>query len=441
MAGLPPAALFASYGALCMAPLILAGVQGQPARNIARELSSGLAMVGYVMALLQFVLSGRFEWLSGRTGIDRIMRFHQVAPWAILAFVIAHPLLIAAPRLVPYPSDALLALNMMFSSQNLRSGVMAWVLAISLVPLALFRDWLPFRYELWRLSHGLFAIAIALFSIHHALRVGTHSTGWLAAFWLVATILALTAMLHTYVLKPFLQLRAPYRVVSNRKVADRMWEIAIEPEHGAGMEFAPGQFVWLNLGHSAFSRSEHPFSISSAPTERPHISFTIKENGDFTGCIGGIVPGTRAYLDGPHGNFTIAGRHARGIVFIAGGVGFAPIISMLRQFKVGRYPHPLRLIYGNRLETQILYREEIEALKDVLDFDLYYVLSDPPPGWRGLVGELTPGILNNCLESIGTDEWLFFVCGPPPMMNTVERALIARGVLRTRIVSERFRYD
>jgi NAD(P)H-flavin reductase len=58
-------------------------------------------------------------------------------------------------------------------------------------------------------------------------------------------------------------------------------------------------------------------------------------------------------------------------VFIAGGVGFAPIISILRQFKAGRYPHPLRLIYGNRVETQILYREEIEALKDVLDFDLY----------------------------------------------------------------------
>jgi predicted ferric reductase len=439
--GLPPAVLFASYGVLCLVPLIIAGVQGQPARNIFRGLSSGLVMVGYAMALLQFVLSGRFEWLSGRTGIDRIMRFHQVAPWAILAFVIAHPLLIAAPRLVPYPSDALLALKMMFSSQNLRSGVIALLSVILLVPLAVFRDRLPFRYELWRLSHGLFAIAIVVFGTHHTLRVGTHSTGWLAAFWLVAAILAPTAMLHTYVLKPLLQLRVPYRVVSNRKVADRMWEIAIEPEHGAAMEFAPGQFVWLNLGHSSFSRTEHPFSISSAPTERPHIAFTIRENGDFTGCIGGIVPGTRAYLDGPHGSFTMAGRDARGIVFIAGGVGFAPIISMLRQFKAGHYPHPLRLIYGNRVETQILYREEIEALKDALDFDPYYVLSDPPAGWRGLVGELTPEILNNCLESIGTDEWLFFVCGPPPMINTVERALIARGVPRTRIVSERFGYD
>jgi predicted ferric reductase len=440
-ARVPPTVLFACYGVLCLAPLILAGAQGQPARNIFRELSSGLAMVGYVMALFQFVLSGRFEWLSGRTGIDRIMRFHQVASWAILAFVIVHPLLIATPRLVPHPGDALVALNRMFSSQTLRSGVVAWGLVILLVPLAALRDRLPFRYELWRLSHGLFAIAIAVFGTHHTLRVGTHSTGWLAVFWMLATILALSAVLHTYVLKPILQLRAPYRVVSNRKVADRMWEIVIEPEHGAAMEFAPGQFVWLNLGHSPFNHTEHPFSISSAPAERPRIAFTIKENGDFTDRIGGIPPGTRAYLDGPHGNFTIAGREARGIVFVAGGVGFAPIVSMLRQLKARHYPHPLRLIYGNRVETQILYGEEIQALKDVLDFDFHYVLSDPPAGWTGLVGELTPAIVNDCLESFGTDEWLFFVCGPPPMMNSIERALTARGVPRNRIVSERFRYD
>lgn len=121
--GLSPIVLFAGYGVLCLVPLILAAVQGQPLRNIFRELSSGLVMVGYVMMLLQFLLSGRFEWLSGRIGIDRTMRFHQVASWAILAFVVVHPLLYAAPRLIPDPTDALVALNRMFSSQNLRSGV------------------------------------------------------------------------------------------------------------------------------------------------------------------------------------------------------------------------------------------------------------------------------------------------------------------------------
>jgi predicted ferric reductase len=434
--------LFGGYGVLCLLPLILAVLQGQPVRSVFRELSSGLVMVGYVMTLLQFLLSGRFEWLSGRVGIDRTMRFHQVTSWVILAFIVVHPLLYAAPRLVPDPVDALTALSQMFSSQSLRSGVVAWLLMILLVPLALFRDRLPFRYELWRLSHGLFALVIAVFGTHHTLRVGTYSADhWLAAFWIAATILALLAMFRIYVLKPLLQLREPYRVVSNQKVADRMWEVVVEPEQGAAMRFAPGQFVWLNLGHSTFSLTEHPFSISSAPVDRPRIAFTIKESGDFTNRIGNIAPGTRVYLDGPHGNFTLAGREAKGVVFIAGGVGFAPIMGMLRQLKAERYPHPLRLIYGNRVETQILCRKEIDALKEVLDFDVYYVLSEPPAGWTGLIGELTPQVLDKCLATLAGKEWLFFVCGPPPMMNSVERTLSKRGVPGSQIVSERFKYD
>lgn len=440
--GLSPNVLFAGYGVLCLVPLILAALQGLPSRNIFRELSSGLVMVGYVMMLLQFVLSGRFEWLSGRIGIDRTMRFHQVASWAILAFIVVHPLLYAAPRLLPDPTDALVALNRMFSSQSLRSGVVAWWLMILLVLLAVFRDRLPFRYELWRLSHGLFAIAIAVLGTHHTLRVGSYSADpWLAAFWIAATALALLAMIHIYVFKPLMQLRAPYRVASNRKVADRIWEITIEPKRNESIRFAAGQFVWLNLGHSPFSLAEHPFSFSSAPADRPRVAFTIKESGDFTSRIGSITVGTRAYLDGPHGNFTLAGRKATSIVFIAGGVGFAPIMSMLRQLKAERYQHPLRLIYGNRVETQILFREETEALRDAIDFRVHYVLSEPPTGWSGAVGELTPTILDKCLEDIQGDEWLFFVCGPPPMMDSVERTLIARGISRNRIVSERFKYN
>ena len=441
-AGLPPLILFALYGLLCLLPVTLAALQGHPARNIFRELSSGLVMVGYVMTLLQFVLSGRFEWISGRIGIDRTMRFHQVTSWAILSFILVHPLLYAVPRLFPDPMDAVNALQRMFSSPNLRSGVIAWYLMILLVLLAVFRDRLPIRYEYWRLSHGLFAVAIAVAGTAHTLGVGTYSADrWLAGFWIIATIVAVLAMLHIYVLKPLSQRNEPYRVVSNRKVADRMWEVAVEPVRGPGMRFAAGQFVWLNLGHSTFSLTEHPFSISSAPAERPRIAFTIKESGDFTNRIGAIAVGTPAYLDGPHGNFIVAGREARGAVFIAGGVGFAPIMSILRQLKAERYPHPLRLIYGNRVATQILYLEEIEALKQALDLEVHYVLSEPPPGWTGSVGELSPGLLNDYIDSNGANDWLYFVCGPGPMMTSVERTLTDRGVQRSRIVAERFKYD
>jgi predicted ferric reductase len=208
-----------------------------------------------------------------------------------------------------------------------------------------------------------------------------------------------------------------------------MWEVTLEPERGAALDFAPGQFVWLNLGHSPFNLVEHPFSISSAPADRPRIAFIIKESGDFTRRIGTIAPGTRAYLDGPHGSFTPAGRPLAPIAFIAGGVGFAPIMGMLRELAVQRHAGPLRVIYGNRIEAQVLYREETEALKARLDLRVDYVFSD-----------LTPEVLAGRLEMPDRARWLYFVCGPAPMMDSVERALHAQGVPRHRIISERFSY-
>jgi predicted ferric reductase len=440
-AGLSPTALFGGYALLGVAPLLLGWLIEPPSRSFWRELSGGLVMVAYAMTLMQFMLSGRLEWLSGRVGIDRSMRFHKVTAWVILAIVVAHPLLYAVPRLVPDPMDALDALRRMFASERLRSGVVAWWLMIAIVLLAALRDRLPMRYETWRLSHGLAALAIAGSGTHHTLAVGTYSSEpWLAAFWIVATTLAVLALLHVYLVRPLIKRRAPYRVVANRKVAQRMWELVIEPERGEGMSFAAGQFVWLNLGHAPFSLVEHPFSMSSAPAQRPRIAFTIKESGDFTGRIGAVAPGTRAYVDGPHGNFCLAGRDVRGLVFVAGGVGLAPVMSMLRQLAAERWPHPVRLIYGNRVEDQILYRDELEALKSTLDFDVAHVLSEPPQAWRSVVGMLTREVLDALLDSYGGGDWTYFLCGTPAMMTSVERALAARGVPRGRIVSERFSY-
>jgi predicted ferric reductase len=442
--GLPPKALFAGYVVLCLLPLVFAAIQGRPLRNdLSRELSGGLIMVAYVMTLAQFVMSGRFFALTGPMGIDRVMRFHQVASWFILAAFILHPLLYSVIDLHPDPMNAIRSLQRrFFVVQPMRTGVIAWWLMILLVLMAVWRDRLPFRYEGWRLTHGVLAILIALFGTHHTLRVGTYSADpVLAGFWYLATAAAVLTMVYVYIAKPLLHLRRPYRLVSNRKVADGMWELALEPEGGPPLPYAAGQFAWVNFGHSPFSLTEHPLSMSSAPVEQPRIAFTIKESGDFTNRIGEVPLGARSYVDGPHGNFTMAGRAAKGAVFIAGGVGFAPVVGILRQLKAEGYPHPLRLIYGNRVETQILYRDEIDAFSPPLDFQVHYVLSEPPAGWTGLVGDLTPDILARCLDPLGGDDRLYFVCGPPVMIKAVERALLARGIPSSRIIEERFKYD
>lgn len=66
------------------------------------------------------------------------------------------------------------------------------------------------------------------------------------------------------------------------------------------------------------------------------------------------------------------------LVVIAGGVGFAPMLAILRHAAAEGYAHPVRLVYGNRAESQILYREELEAMKATLDLEVHLVLSEPP---------------------------------------------------------------
>ena len=122
------------------------------------------------------------------------------------------------------------------------------------------------------------------------------------------------------------------------------------------------------------------------------------------------------------------------------GVGFAPVISILRQLRAESYADPVTLVYGNRVETQILYREELEAMAREIPLELRFVLAEPPPGWRGAVGQLTPDVLAGLLDAPRRAHWQYFVCGPPPMMNSVEHGLRALGVPARQIVAEHFQY-
>jgi predicted ferric reductase len=439
--GLAPWALVALYVAVGFAPLVLAGLQGQAGRGFWHALSSGLVMVAFAMTLAQFLLSGRFRQISGKVGIDLTMRFHQLAAWSLLAFVLVHPFLYALPTLAADPAAGFARIRGMFASPGLRTGVIAWWLLVLLVLMGAWRDRLPIRYEFWRLSHGLGAALAAALAAHHTLAVGSHAADpLLAGFWIALTGIALASLVHVYLIKPLLQRRDPWHVAANEPAADRMWRVALEPASGRAPDFAAGQFAWANLGHSPFSLTEHPFSISSAPSDRPRVEFTIKEAGDFTDRVGTVPLGTAAYLDGPHGAFTPAGRPACRLVLIGGGVGFAPLLGILRALAHAGWPHPVDVIYGNRVASQIIARDELEAMAGRLDLRLHLVLSEPPPDWTGAVGELTPDMLAACLPERDAGA-LYLVCGPTPMMNVVEHGLLGLGIPADRIVSERFAYD
>jgi predicted ferric reductase len=303
------ALLLALYVGLTLLPLALAATQGLPRRPWLDELSSGLAMAGFAMLLLEFALSGRYRRLSARIGMDLTMRFHQLMAIAALAFLLFHPFLYA-PAFSERPAyGAGRTMRVLLTPAATVSGMAAWMLLAMLVVLAWFRSQLHWSYEAWRLSHGFGALAIAALGTHHVLDTGRYAQDpWMRAFWLGACAAAFAALAAVYVVKPLLQSGRRWRVDVVAPEAERLWRVVLEPDNARDFRFDAGQFVWLKL-HRALGRiTEHPFSIASAPGQLPRLQFLIKEAGDFTGSIGRLAPGTAAYVDGPYGNLTLEGR-------------------------------------------------------------------------------------------------------------------------------------
>jgi ferredoxin-NADP reductase len=99
------------------------------------------------------------------------------------------------------------------------------------------------------------------------------------------------------------------------------------------------------------------------------------------------------------------------------------------------------LVYGNRREDQIVYREELEAFDRDQFTTVVLVLGEPPENWPGYSGMADAELVRNLFGDPDRRKWTYMICGPAPMLDTVEDALIEIGVPARQILSEKFEYD
>ncbi|WP_210878136.1 ferric reductase-like transmembrane domain-containing protein [Roseovarius autotrophicus] len=440
---MPAALLIPLYLFLALLPLGLAWAQGLPPRHLMDELASGAGLVAMAMILAEFFLLGRFRSITRRAGSDVVMRAHQLLARAALVLVVLHPVLYVSPMVPPPVWDVTAQGALNYGWTGLWPGIAALLLLGGLVAMAIGRDICGLRYEVWRLLHGLGAVLVAGFGVLHALRAGRYSAdpvlGWV---WLALLTLALAALAWVYVLAPLRRWRRPWRVAAIRPAATRTWTVTLDPAFDGGLDYRAGQFAWVNIGRGVFSLDENPFSVSSAPASGQEVEFIIKELGDFTGTIGQIRPGTRAWLEAPHGHLTHSDHpDAPGIALIAGGVGIAPLIGILREMEATSDTRPCVLLYGNRTEAQIVARDELDRIGARAGTEIVHVLSEPPEDWTGATGLIDADLLRARFADPSRHDWLYVLCGPPPMMRAVEDALLALSIPSRRILSEQFVYD
>jgi predicted ferric reductase len=434
--------LIGLYLLVVLAPLGIAWASGLQPRDWRDELGSALGLVAFAAILVEFVLSGRFKSVSRRIGMDLTIRAHQLLARTILMLLLLHPFLYVAPYGSPRPWDPTGRETLLVDGATLASGTLAWLIVFILVVTGIARTQMPYRYETWRLAHGLGAVAVAGLGAHHTLGAGRYSSSAImSGYWTVLLVVATSALVWVYLLRPLGRMRRPYVIESVRQIADRTWELVVAPKGHAGLAFIAGQFAWLRVGATPFSVNENPFSIATAPAPHGKIGFVIKEVGDFTRSISRLYPGERAWLDGPYGNLIVQGEDIDHIVMVAGGVGVAPFLSILRALALAGDERPVSLVYGNRHQTQIVYPRELSNLAGARNVSVVHVLSEPPPNWSGKTGLIGPALLRDVLGTAPISRGLYLLCGPPGMITAAERALLELGVPSDRIRTERFDYD
>ncbi len=401
------------YTLAILSPLIIGRLLGIEHGGGKREFAVGSGMVALMLLLTTFLLSGRFNWVAGKRGLDLTLKFHRRVAFIALVFLLLHIFLIA-PFSMP---------------NNIGLPGFAILLVVILIFIAKGHSKMKLKYEYWRLSHGVMAMLIVSMMTAHAIIEGNYSSHpVLTTYWLLVTMVAILSLFYVHQYLPRQEMKRPYRLVDIHKEAENQWTISMEPEGFEAMDYEAGQYAFVSFGASPFKDRAHPFSFSSSPSDRPRISFTIKAVGDFTKTVKNLEPGSKAYLYGPYGHMSRDHHRGpkyrgRGLVLLAAGVGFTPMMSILRDIRARNDQDPVKVYYSCRYEEDILYRQELESKSKELNMELTLILSRPSDDWNGAKGRLDKKYISDHITFPYYEEYLYFVCGTTGFVIDTVKAL------------------
>jgi ferredoxin-NADP reductase len=198
--------------------------------------------------------------------------------------------------------------------------------------------------------------------------------------------------------------------------------------------YRAGQFTFVTVDIDE-QKIRKPLTLSSSPTEPGYIEFTKKLTGHtFSNGLNALEVGDKVRLDAPYGNFTFDEK-LPSVIMLAGGMGITPMRSMCKYCTDMKSPSAVTLLYANNTEADIVFRREFEEMQGQnRNLKVILALAEAGPEWKGRTGRINADMIReevpDCLAAV------FYICGPPAMVEAMLTVLRDLGVAENNVRTE-----
>lgn len=443
---------FLFYALFGLIPLFLwvAGTGKQINFSDAYFTLTTLGKIGGIVGLCFFaanlILSGRYHFLDRIFGgLDRVFLFHRRTGKDAFFLLTLHAVLfLIRPALFSF--DAFLSM-VWDTTPSLLFGKLAYLGMLVIIVITIFWSG-KILYERMKLLHSTLGIFLFIGGLHaYMIPSDIANNLWLRYYSLAIVSVALASYLWRTVLRRWLLLRKNYLVISVNDLGGNVTEVVMKAEKEFISTFTPGQFIFIKFKQEGFPYEDHPFSLTSSPEEasRSILRISAKALGDFTKRLIELRPGALAEIQGPYGGFSFLRAERKKQLWIAGGIGVTPFISMGRTIGEGisdafgapAAAYDIALYHSVKTADELVYKNDFEKIeKDVEQKHGEHGRFTFVPWIVDQKGLLNADTLREVKDLSERD---VFICGPQPMMKALKTQLMAMGVPASRIHYELFK--
>jgi len=374
------------------------------------------ALAGVLLFSFQFLLTSRVRFLDRLYGYPNIVSVHKLNAKLAFTLIVLHPALLYSFSLSNYLRA------MKFHTIFEFMGVTALGLFLTVIITSVFRKKIKLSYESWKKIHLLVYLAITLGFVHGYF-LGYHVSRTPYLFWYAAHIIMVMGVLVYRFYWVGRHALLEYKVIGVEEEAREIYTVFMRPL-GDKLDHEAGQFTFVKFRSDHLPSEEHHFTISSQPSS-DKLSFSIEAIGDYTKRIKDLKEGDIALLEGAFGDLVADGSGE--YLFIAGGIGITPIMSIIReQFSLNQRSK-IRLLYTGRSLEKMAFVDELRKLSDSKYFEVdFYTTESREKG--AINGRITKEAVREIYGSMNNPS--VYVVGPKPLIKMVESSLRSKTQVR-----------